>query len=104
MLYNEFIEYMKENASSSLNLFLEKATDFQLQKNKNRTGKAKWNEAKVQRAINSMYEQLLDNAYQKIKSEKGLPKLNGTQIWIDFMEENEFLDMFADAVSDLEFE
>ncbi|HAP3558623.1 TPA: hypothetical protein IUD88_001218 [Enterococcus faecalis] len=104
MLYHEFREYLEENARHSLELFIEKATEYQLEKNKNRSGKSKWNEAKVQRAIDAMLDRLIDGAYEQIKAQKGVPKYNGRQIWIDFMNEHDFLEMFSDGVSEMEFE
>ncbi|KAJ72472.1 hypothetical protein M222_2242 [Enterococcus faecalis AZ19] len=104
MLYQEFREYLEENASHSLELFIEKATDYQLKKNKKRSGSAKWNDAKVHRAIDDMLDRLIDSAYEQIKVQKGVPKYNGKQIWIDFMNEHEFLEMFADGVAETEFD
>lgn len=104
MYYDEFVEYLKQNVSHALDQFLEKATEFQNNKNKERAKKSRWNEARVQREITGMYTQLLSNAYEKIKAEKGVPKYNGHQIWIDFMEEKNFLEMFADGISETEFE
>lgn len=103
MLYDEFKDYLESNASRTLDQFLEKVTLFEQEKNKTR-GKKRWNEAKVQRVIDMMYDQLISNAYEKIKAEKGVPKYNGTEIWIDFMTKHDFLDMFAESIDELEIE
>ncbi|WP_236691871.1 hypothetical protein [Enterococcus faecalis] len=50
-----------------------------------------------------MLDQLIDNAYEQIKAKKGVPKYKGTQIWIDFMNEYEFLEMFSDGINEMEF-
>ena len=50
-----------------------------------------------------MLDKLIDNAYEQIKAKKGVPKYNGTQIWIDFMNEYEFLEMFSDGINEMEF-
>lgn len=104
MLYNEFVEYLQTNAQRTLDLFLEKATDYQNGKNKIRSGKSKWPEKKVQKAIDDMYNQLLTNTYEKIKMAKPIPKYNGYQVWEEFLNETEFLDMFSDNISAMEFE
>lgn len=104
MLYHEFREYLEKNAGHSIDLFIEKATDYQNEKNKNRPKDKRWNEAKLQRAVFEMLDKLIDGAYEQIKAQKGVPKYNGAQIWIDFMNEHEFLDMFADGIAEMEFE
>lgn len=103
MLYYEFKEWLEEN-SSGTQLFAEKALDYQLEKNRKRTGKNKWNDAKVQRAADGMYNQAITGAYDQIKAQKGVPKINGRQIWIDFMQKINFVEIFNEGVSEVEFE
>ncbi|MBD9846438.1 hypothetical protein IHP33_11980 [Enterococcus faecalis] len=103
MLYYEFREYLETHAKQSLDLFIAKATEYQEEKNKNRKKDKRWNEVQIQRAVNQMLDQLIDNAYEQIKAKKGVPKYNGTQIWIDFMNEYEFLEMFSDGINEMEF-
>ncbi|MDT2675243.1 hypothetical protein [Enterococcus dongliensis] len=103
MLYQEFKEWLEENASG-YPIFIEKATEFQLMKNKNRSGKSKWNDRKVEKAIQGMWNNVATAAYDQIKAHEGVPKYNGKQIWLDFMEKNEFLEGFNEGASEVEFE
>lgn len=103
MLYQEFKEYLEENATGT-QTFAKKALDYQLEKNKKRTGKAKWNDAKIQRAADEMYKQAITGAYDQIKAHKGVPKYNGRKIWIEFMEESNFIELFNEGVDEVVFE
>lgn len=104
MNFTDFKEWLEEN-TSGYGIFMRKANDLQEEKNKKRTGKnKKWNEARIEKEVESMWSILVQNAHEKIKSEKGTPNYNGKQIWIDFMNEINFIEMFDDSVSELEFE
>lgn len=104
MNFTDFKEWLEENANG-YGIFIRKAHDLQEEKNKKRTGKnKKWNEARIEKEVESMWVMLVQNAHEKIKSQKGMPDHNGKQIWIDFMNEINFIEMFDDSVSELEFE
>lgn len=103
MTFNEFIEYL-ENNLSSYETFCIKAEDYQLDKNKKRPPKKRWNDKKLDRAIISMWKSSMQVAYDKIKAEIGKPKFNGYETWIDFIEKNEMLEAINDSMSELEFE
>lgn len=103
MNFNEFNEWLKKN-SRGYEVFSTKAMDLQKERNKKRTGKTKkWTDTKMERAAEAMWTDIAKNAYEKIKVEKGVPKYNGTQIWIEFMEEYNFLENFDDSMAELEF-
>lgn len=103
MNYQDFMEYMQENLTS-YTFFMEKAKNFQLEKNKVRAAKAKWNEAKVERATSQMWTQGMDTLYGQLKTQIGIPALNGTQKWIAFIEENEVIENVNEGLSEVEFE
>jgi hypothetical protein len=104
MLFPEFKKYLEDN-SRGYEVFVVKATDLQNEKNKKRTGKQKkWSETKIERRVSEMWKDVALNAYNSIRSEKGVPKYNGDQIWIDFMNEVNFLEMFDDGMNELEFD
>lgn len=104
MNFIDFKEWL-ENNTNGYGIFIRKANDLQEEKNKKRTGKnKKWNEARIEKEVKSMWTILAQNAYDKIRAEKGVPSYNGKQIWIDFMNEINFIEMFDDSVSDMEFE
>lgn len=104
MNFTDFKEWL-ENNTNGYSIFIRKANDLQLEKNKKRTGKnKKWNDTRIEKEVESMWTTLAQNAYDKIRAEKGIPHYNGKQIWIDFMNEINFIEMFDDSVSDMEFE
>lgn len=100
----DFREWLEEN-TSGYQVFISKANELQEERNKKRTGKTKkWNEAKIARVVNSMWSDVVQNAYNKIKDAKGVPAYNGRQVWMDFIEEVSFVEMFDDSMNELEFE
>lgn len=103
MLYHEFKEWLEENASG-IKIFAKKALDYELEKNKNRTGKSKWNDARVKKAANEHYNRAITGAYDQIKAQKGVPKYNGRNIWLEFIEESNFIELFNEGVDEMEFE
>lgn len=103
MLYHEFKEYLEENATGT-QVFAKKALENELEKNKKRSGKAKWNDPKVQKAADDAYKRAITNAYDQIRAKKGVPKYNREQVWIDFMEEVNFIEMFNESVDEVVFE
>lgn len=102
MMYPDFKDWLEEN--SNYDLFIQKATDYQKEKNKNRAPAKRWNESKISRAVNEMWKNTVTNAYQMIRKEKGVPRFNGKQIWLEFIEENNFLEMFDEGISEMSFE
>lgn len=103
LLYYEFKEWLEENATG-LKVFATKSLDYELEKNKARSGKAKWNDGKVQKAANEHYNKAITGAYDQIKAKKGVPKYNGRQVWLDFIEESNFIETFNEGVDEVEFE
>ncbi|MGJ8902475.1 hypothetical protein ACEPQ5_06845 [Staphylococcus aureus] len=93
-----------ERRISALDNFYDRALEFQIEKNKKRPKKSRWNEAKVERAANTMYKQLIDGIYEKIK---GLVEDNGKQPdnqWFLYMEKHELYDSIEMSIYDIEFE
>lgn len=104
MIYQEFKEWLEKNARG-YELFYDKALELQHARNKKRTGKTKkWTVLKMERVVENMWGDVAKNAYEKIKAEKGVPKYNGYKIWLDFLNEIQFLENFDDSMAELEFE
>lgn len=104
MNFTDFKEWLEEN-TNGYGVFIRKSRDLQEEKNKKRTGKnKKWTETRIAKEVESMWATLAKSAHDKIRAEKGIPSYNGKQIWIDFMNEINFIEMFDDSVSDMEFE
>lgn len=103
MMFNEFTEWMEEN-SNSYEVFSSKWYDYQTEKNKKRQPAKRWDDKKIKRSGDEQWKQIITNAYQKIRTEKGIPLVNGSQIWIEFMNEVSFIEMFDDGINEIEFE
>lgn len=103
MKLNTFKEYLETNATG-YEKFIAKATKYQQLKNKARSPKNRWPEKKVERAINAMWDQVVQAAYEKIKQQKGRAHAGSEQIWIQFMNENDFLELFNESLDEIEFE
>lgn len=104
MQYQEFKEWLEQN-TRGYELFCNKAMELQLTRNKKRTGKTKkWTDNKMERAVESMWVDVVKNTYEQIKGQKGVAKYNGYQIWLDFLNEIQFVENFDDSMAELEFE
>ncbi|MDW3610133.1 hypothetical protein R6K66_11755 [Enterococcus faecium] len=51
-----------------------------------------------------MWKQVVTNLYQTIHKEKGVPLINGKEIWLEFIEEQGLIEFFNDSMAELEFE
>lgn len=104
MRFREFQEWLELN-SNSKEMFITKWKDLQVEKNKKRTGKnKKWDDKKVLRNGLEEWNKIILGAYEKIKGEKGTPAYNGHQIWVAYMEEIQFIELFDDSISELELD
>ena len=84
MIYTEFKEWLEKN-TTGYETFIVKATNYQIEKNKNRPPKKRWDD-------------------KKIDKEKGVPLINGREIWLEFIEEQGLIEFFNDSMAELEFE
>ncbi|WP_159723430.1 hypothetical protein [Enterococcus sp. CSURQ0835] len=102
MIYSEFKEFLETNATG-YSTFIDKATIYQTEKNKARQPKKRWTEKKIDRAVNEMWKQVTQNAYEQVKSSRKAVKA-GMQSWKSFMNEIGFLESFNDGIAELELE
>lgn len=103
MTINEFLEFLEKNLMS-YDTFIDKATEHQLEKNKKRPPKKRWDEKKIIRSVNTMWKISMQVAYDKVKVEVGMPRYDGYDKWVEFIEKNELLEAINDSISELEFE
>lgn len=102
MQHQEFKEWLEKN-TRGFEIFIIKATESREEKNKKRTGKTKkWTEKQIERQVESMWATVTKNAYEQIKSHKGVPKFNGYQIWLDFLDEINFIEGFDESMAEIE--
>lgn len=106
MKYNDF-KNLLEKRLSGYEVFIKKAEDFQIAKNKLRSGKAKWNDKKVNKAIDGMWEQTAQNIYQTVKRMDKAPNkraLDPYNDWIKFMEKENLFDTLSESLAEVEIE
>ena len=106
MNLNLFQELL-EKKLSSYETFLIKATDYQNEKNKARAKAKRWDEKKIDRAVNNMWTTVVRNIFDKVKTFDGCPGVNThnpIETWTRFMEEKEIFEMLDTELSDIEFE
>lgn len=81
-----------------------KATDYLNGKNKKRQLAQKWNEARIQRQAEKMYDQVIENLYNKLHTQVKANRFTPASTWIKFINENEVLDGLEESMIELEFE
>ena len=97
----EFETYLNEHCSA-LSKFQARALDYLANKNQNRTKSARWNDAKVQRAADAMYDTFLDGIYTKLRN--AIKNKYDHQAWLDYIEKYELLEQLEESVLEIEFE
>lgn len=93
-----------ESRINALDNFYDRAFEYQIEKNKQRPKKKRWNEAKVQRTTDNMYKQLIDGIYEKIKvlvEDKGKQPDNQ---WFLYLERHELYESIEMSIYEIEFE
>lgn len=66
--------------------------------------KKRWDDKKIDKVVLEMWKQVVTNLYQTIRKEKGVPLINGKEIWLEFIEEQGLIEFFNDSMAELEFE
>ncbi|MCD2256195.1 hypothetical protein ACNAN0_05975 [Agrilactobacillus fermenti] len=97
----ELEQYLDEN-SDVIKQFRAKCLEFQQEKNHGRQFAKRWNDAKVNRAVDKMVAQFVgsirDNLSHAIKGK------NDYKSWQLFIDENEVIEGLEESVMNLEFE
>ena len=94
----EFEEYLESN-SNVKESFMNKALEYQQQKNKDRAVAKRWRDGRVEHEAEQMWQQFLDGTYETVRN-AGKKNHN----WIEFMETNEVLDNLEIGVAEMTFE
>ena len=111
MNFDEFKSYVEKNSRAD-DIFLSKATDYLDAENERRKKQNRWEQSKIDKEVEKMWESTLKNSYasvvEGIKGEKNKPLFYShdeeIDYWISFLNENEFLENFTDGISDTEFD
>ena len=99
MTYKEFLMYLEENFDG-YKIFMQKAIDFQQEKNKNRPAKKRWDQAKVEKASYEMWKQGMQTLYNNLKTQI---KSAISYKWTEYIVQHEVLENLQDTISDLNF-
>lgn len=97
--YKEFLAYL-ENNLDGYHSFMEKAMEYQGEKNKKRQPAKRWNEEKMQKAAYDMWKTAMEPLYNQIKA---AVKSDMEFIWIDFIRKNDVFDSVNEGISELDF-
>ncbi|MFQ3853468.1 hypothetical protein ABLV90_08055 [Staphylococcus sp. 2S1] len=103
MNLNEFQAHI-EDKLPALDSFYDRAINFQLEKDKRRPPKKRWSEAKIERATNAMYKDLMKGIYEKIKSLVEEREKKPNDVWIDYLEKYELYEQINESLYEIEFD
>lgn len=103
MNFKEFVEYMENNLSAK-DTFYQKAMDDQIARNARRAPAKRWNETKLDRAVDRLWSDLMKNVYDKFKMAIKVNPSDPYKSWIDYIEKNEALESLDEMLVELEFE
>lgn len=102
MEIKELETYLEEN-SKVKTIFMDKALEFQQEKNAKKQPAKRLNEAKINRIVDKMWDQVLESIHNSImKQMKGNINYLGDK-WPQFIEDNEILDMLEESIESIEF-
>ncbi|GAW63423.1 hypothetical protein FC65_GL000673 [Ligilactobacillus acidipiscis DSM 15836] len=99
----ELEEYINNN-SRTIEIFSEKALEYQTGKNNDRPKKKRWGEVKISRAVDGMINTFMENVHDKIKTQVKRNEFEPQRSWIDFITKNNVLDELEESVIEMEFE
>ena len=100
---NELLEYIKTN-SAVITIFKNKVRTDQKVKNKKRQPAKRWNEAKIERTVDKITDEFINNVYDKLAKGVKANRHTTKQQWITFIEEHEVLDELEESVIMISFE
>lgn len=100
MRLKQFEEYIDPLMTSKEYFYVE-ATALQNKKNKVRQPAKRWNEEKINRAVDKMWAELLKNVYEKLQWQV---KGSDQEAWIERIQRDGFLEELNDSILEIEFE
>lgn len=100
---NELFEYIESN-STVITIFKNKVHADQKLKNKKRQPAKRWNESKIERTVDKITDDFINNVYDKLAKGVKANRHTTKQQWITFIEEHEVLDELEESVIMISFE
>lgn len=99
MNYKDFLEYLETNLDG-YEMFMQKAHQFQTEKNMKRPAKSRWEAPKMEKATYEMWKKSMEALYTKLKNEI---KSDDFDLWIAFVDKNGLLEIVNDGIRELDF-
>lgn len=99
----ELQAYLEEH-SHIIDTFRDKGLDYQNEKNQKRQPAKRWNENKVDRAVDKMVAEFIANIQVKLAFNIRGKHANDYQNWLTFIEQNEVVENLAASVNEMPFE
>lgn len=96
----ELLEYLEKNSTAVIT-FKSKTLDYQNMKNQKRQPAKRWNDTKVERAVDKMVQEFIESIHQKMIFNI---KSDSYESWQQFIEQNEVVDGLEESVNEMEFE
>lgn len=103
MHYREFVEYLEENLHNK-DAFFNRAMAYQKEKNKARQKANRWDQIKLDRAVERMWNDVTQNIYNTIQPKVDKNPIMPEKPWLDFFEKNNLLESIDDSLVEIEFE
>lgn len=103
MTKEEFENYVVENCEAK-ELFYEKSRAKQQKTNKGRPAARRWNDTKIERAVDKMWDPVIEDLYNKVRAAVNKQSNYSSQNWVPFIEESELLELFEDSMQQLDFD
>lgn len=105
MNLKEFTEYVQKNCRAQ-EIFLIKSYTYLKVKNDKRQAAAKWNDSRLEKESENMWQIAVQNLYNTIATNIKQYDMVAAPYnkWAGFMAEFEVLDGFTDGIGDMEFE
>lgn len=103
MKYQAFKELLEKELSSYEN-FLIRALEHQKAKNKKRTPKKRWTDARVEKEAEGMWNDTVKKIYENVNSQVKRDTFRPEKPWYDFFEKYNFLEQIDEGLAEVEFE
>lgn len=100
----EFEALLKRNIPRVLDSFYDKAFAYQEKLNAKRSGKAKWEDRKVELATKRMYDDFILSVYNNIYNQLSRANKENPIAWENEIEKMNLYEGLTESIEDLEFE
>jgi hypothetical protein len=103
MHYQEFVTYLEEHIHNKA-AFYDRALEYQETKNKARQKSKRWDQTKLDREVDDMWNKVTQNLYNTLQAQVPKNKMNPRQEWFTFFEKNNLFENVDESLISIEFE